>query len=268
LRKVRIFIRKVRKMLKQLLCNVDVDYSQTEVPFQIALDLENSILDPLPGQNQKFCYIVTGVGSDVPELKDLSHWVLGICDLITEDDIIVESITVVIDDEPQTVVFGDNVELIDPDPTTGCSGLKFDFPVSKLGGEMKVCFELENVYQVGPNPVCLKGGRTGTATGQSICGPACNGSQNCQTFTYQTATVCAPVVVTPVATPGTTRTICCGDPVITPGAQCPSTTRHCYFTVSQRVCIEVPITFGATAEVREPRIECEEPSGEGCIDCN
>ena len=254
-------------MSEQLLCNIDVDYSQTLVPFQIELDLENSILDPLPGQNQRFCYIVTGVGSDNPELKDLSHWVLGICDLITEDDIIVESITVVIDDVSQPVVFGENVELIDPDPTTGCSGLKFDFPVSKLGGVMKVCFELASVYQVGPNSVCLKGGQE-TVTGQSICGPACNGSQHCQTYTYQTATVCAPVVVTPVATPGTTRTICCGEPIISPGSSCPSTARRCYFTVSQRVCIEVPITFGATAQVGEPRIECEEPSSEGCIDCN
>lgn len=255
-------------MANQLLCNIEVDYSDTNVPFIVELDVENSVLQPIPGENQRFCYIVTGEGTDDPELKDLSHWVLGICDEITEDDIVVESITVVIDDVSQPVIFGENVELIDPDPTTGCSGLKFDFEVSKLGGVMNVCFELASVYQVGPNPVCLKGGETDTATGLSVCGPSCNGSQHCETFTYQTATVCAPVTVTPKAVPGMTRTICCGDPIVSPENRCPFTGRKCYFTVSQRVCIEVPITFGAIAEVGEPRIDCEEPSSEGCIDCN
>lgn len=258
-------------MSEQLLCNVEIDYSEVPgsvIPFMIELDVVNSILSPLPGENQKFCYIVTGKGTAVPELKDLSHWVLGICNEITEEEIVVPSITVVIDDVPQSVIFGDNVELVNPDPTTGCSGLKFDFPVSKLGGVMNVCFELSIPYPVGPNPVCLKGG-TSTASGLSICGPACSGSELCETYTYQTATVCAPVTVTPTAVPGTTRTICCGDPIVTPGVgECPSSVRHCYFTVSQKVCIEIPITFGATATVGNPSIECETPSGEGCTDCN
>lgn len=256
-------------MANQLLCNVQVDYSQeigSNLPFVVALDVENSILTPGPGEFQKFCYVVTGVGTDVPTLNDLSHWVLGICSDITEDDIVVESITVFVDGEQQPVVFGENVELVNPDPTTGCSGLKFDFEVNKVGGEMRVCFELFTPFPVGPNPVCLKGS-TSSIGGLSVCGPSCGGTGQCETFTYQTATVCVPVTVTPIATPGTTRTICCDEPVVTPGQTCPTTTRHCYFTVSQRVCIEVPITFGASASVGTASIECDTPSGEGCVNC-
>ncbi len=257
-------------MANQLLCNIQVDYSQepgSVLPFVITLDVDNSILTPGPGEYQKFCYIVTGVGTDIPTLKYLSHWVLGICDEITEEDIVIETISVIIDEVPQTVIFGDNVELISPDPTTGCSGLKFDFGLDKVGGEMRVCFELYTPFPVGPNLVCLKGG-TSSIGGLSICGPSCGGTDICETCTHQTATVCVPVTVTPIATPGTTRTICCDGPVVTPGLQCSSTNRHCYFTVSQKVCIEVPITFGANATVGDASIACETPSGEGCADCN
>lgn len=166
---------------------------------------------------------------------------------------------------PQTVIFGTNV-VLQTDPTTGCKGLKFDFPLSKLGGIMNVCFELNVTYPVGPNHVCVKGGQV-VETELSICGPSCGELQPCQTFTYQTATVCVPVVVTPTAIPGTTRTICCGDPVINPGERtCASGSTHCYFTVSQRVCIEVPVTFGATVTVGEAHITCEDV-GSGCVDC-
>lgn len=257
-------------MANQLLCNVQVDYSQepgSVLPFTVALDTATSILNPGPGERQRFCYVVTGVGTDTPTLIDLSHWVLGICRDITEEDIVVESITVFIDDVEQTVTFGENVELVSPDPTTGCSGLKFEFEVNKVGGEMRVCFELYTTYPVGPNPVCLKGGQA-SACGLSICGPACEGEGACETSTYQTATVCAPVTVTPVATPGRTRTTCCGGPIVNPGLTCPTTNRQCYFTVSQRVCIEVPISFGATASVGDATISCEDISSEGCTECN
>ena len=259
-------------MPAQLLCNTKIDYSTipgSALPFTIELDLVNSNLEPAAGEFQRFCYIVTGVGTDDPELKDLSHWVLGLCEEITVDEIILDSITVVIDEVPQEVIWGTNVELINPDPTTGCSGLKFDFEVLKLGGVMNVCFELYNPYSIGPNPVCLKGGEDSVATGLSICGPSCGEVPPCETFTYQTATVCVPVVVTPTAIPGRTRTICCGDPVVTPDERaCTSGNLHCYFTVSQRVCIEIPVTFGATAIVGDARITCEDVGTDGCTDCD
>ena len=257
-------------MPAQLLCNTKIDYSALPgavIPFTFELDLLNSNLDPAPGEFQKFCYIVTGVGADVPEQKDLSHWVLVICDEITEDQIIADSITVVINGEPQIVDFGVNV-VLQTDPTTGCTGLKFDFPLSKLGGVMDICFELSTTYPVGPNPVCVKGGTT-VETQLSICGPSCGEIPPCETFTYQTATVCVPVIVTPTAVSGPTRTLCCGDPVVIPNERaCTSGNLHCYFTVSQRVCIEIPITFGATATVGDARITCEDVGTDGCTDCD
>ena len=259
-------------MSAQLLCNTLIDFSTLPgavLPFTVELDLVNSILDPAPGELQKFCYIVTGVGADVPTQKDLSHWVLGICDEITEEQIVTETISVVIGTTPQTVIFGTNV-VLGTDPTTECTGLKFDFGLNKILGEedsvMHVCFELAVPCPVGPNLVCMKGGTT-TESGLSICGPSCGEVSPCETFTYQTATVCVPVTVVPTAVAGTTRTVCCGGPVVTPGAtRCPSSTRSCQFTVSQQVCIEIPVTFGANANVGEPRITCETTSAEGC-DC-
>lgn len=257
-------------MPAQLFCNLEINYAEvpgSALPFRVALDLSNSNLTPGPGENQKFCYILTGVGSDDPDLIDLSHWVLGICEDITAAQIVQDTITVVIDEEPQTVIFGDNVVLVTPDPTTGCSGLKFEFPLNKVGGVMNVCFELNTPYPVGPTQVCLKGGQE-AETGLSICGPVCQESQFCETVTYQPATVCVPVTVTPFVIPGPTRTICCGDPLILPGAtSCPAGARSCFFTVTQRMCVEVPIAFGASTTPGVPQVVCEEASEEFCPEC-
>lgn len=64
-------------------CPLVADYTGTDIPVTVALDEENSILNPGPGQLQKFCYIVT----QVEEPTALSHWVLGICPDITEEDL-------------------------------------------------------------------------------------------------------------------------------------------------------------------------------------
>lgn len=256
-------------MQRQTQCNLTIDYSKetgSALPFTVALDLTKSVLEPEEGENQKFCYTLTGVGTDSSEQKDLSHWVLGICKDITEEAFIQEGITVTIDGEPQQVVFGDNVELVDPDPTTGCRGLKFDFGLDKQGGVMQVCFELAASYPVGNNPVCLKGGQE-IESGLSICGPSCRTPGECETTTYQTATVCAPVTVIPLAAPGTIITTCCGEPDVKSGKECPSGAPQCQFTVSQRVCIEIPIKFGAKTQVGSPSISCGEPDTEGCQDC-
>lgn len=261
---------------RENICNTQIDYSQVMagdriIPFVLTLDLANSVLNPGPGENQRFCYIVTGTGADEPQFADLSHLVLGICEQITEDQIV--NITVTIDGVPQEVTFGEggNVELRtpqNPDPTTGCAGLKFDFGLDKVDGVMNFCFELTTPFSLGPNPVCLSGGGE-TASGLSICGPACNGANVCESVTFQGATVCVPVTVTPFAIPGETTTVCCGDPVVTPGAMvCPSpVNRSCHFTVTQRICTQVPIAFGANTFVGDPNVACEDASNETCANC-
>lgn len=107
-------------------CNTSINYSSTIVddrilPFLIELDVAASNLDPGPGESQRFCYNISGEGLDNSTYADLSHFVLSICDEITEDEI--ENITVVRDGIEEVVIFGEdgNVELFIP-PDTGIWG--------------------------------------------------------------------------------------------------------------------------------------------------
>jgi len=264
------------KQLEQLLCNNEIDYSQVAgdriLPFVISLDLANSNLSPLPGENQKFCYNVLGIGTDIPIFADLSHLVLGICNTIPASQI--QNVTVTIDGVAQQVTFGagGNVELRttqNPDPTTDCVGLKFDFGLNKVGGEMSFCFELTSVYPIGPNAVCLFGGDVPVG-GLSICGPFCGEQQTCDAIGFQNTTVCVPVTVEPFAFAGVPITTCCGDPIITPGAlTCPGVVnRVCHFTITQTLCVAVPVTFGANTSVGTPNVQCGTATGEDiCTNC-
>ncbi|MDR7855967.1 hypothetical protein [Tissierella sp.] len=183
-----------------------MDYSTVTngkiLPFANELDLAASNLDPDPGENQRFCYNITGVGEDNSDFADLSHFVFSICEDITEDQL--ENVTVTIDGVPQTVIIGDNVEIFNPpdvDPPTGCSGLKFDFGLDKVEGEMTVCYELNVVYPIGPTELCLFGASE-TRRGLSICGPVCNGEpveETCPatTFVRISAEICGEPELTP-----------------------------------------------------------------------
>ncbi|MGI6434012.1 MAG: hypothetical protein ACOX0F_01400 [Syntrophomonadaceae bacterium] len=256
----------------QLTCNTRIDYSTVTIgdriiPFIVELDAALSNLTPGPGENQRFCYRLTGVGENISTYVSLSHWVLGICPHITLDQI--TNVTVIIDTEEQTVVKGENVELFIPpnvDPKTGCSGLKFDFGLSKvLGDEDSVglfCFELTSPFPVGDVDVCLKGGQV-TARGLSICGPVCSSSEECIAVASQLINVCVPVTVTPYAHIDSVSTICCGDPVI--GDDCvgdPGGT--CTFTVSQLICVEVPVHFGADAAPGDTYVQCDTATSGPC----
>lgn len=245
------------------------------MPFRFTLDLEKSILYPATGEKQKFCYEIEGVGEervesvgeDTSKFANLSHFLLGICRQIKKEDI--AEIIVSINGESQTVVWGENVEIKteeNPDNPTGCVGLKFDFPLNKDREVMQVCITLNNIYAIGPVNVCLFGGNT-TATGLMICGPVCGGETSCETTFYQTETVCVPVTVTPFANPGTAKATCCGKPVIATDNQCQGTQRSCTFTVTQRLCIEVPIAFGADIETGAAVVRCGDVSETPC-DCS
>ena len=130
---------------------------------------------------------------------------------------------------------------------------------------MQVCFSLVRPYAVGPVNLCLFGGGQ-TTSGLTICGPSCGSTESCESTFYQKETVCVPVTVSPFAHPGTARTICCGDPVIHTDPQCPGSKTSCTFTVTQSLCIQIPIAFGAvieTGEASETPCDCsDEPSVE------
>lgn len=81
---------------------------------------------------------------------------------------------------------------------------------------------------------------------------------SCPTSGYQALSVCVPVTVTPYVHVGETVTRCCGEPVITAGNNGCTGRRNgvCMFTIRQRLCVEVPISFGANAVAGEPNVDC------------
>ena len=258
-------------MTEKELCVNSIDYSQAQgeriLPFRFSLNLEESVLFPGIGEKQKLCYEVEGVGEDTARFADLSHFLLGICETITREDI--ADITVFVDGEQKTVVWGENVEIKTeekPDNPTGCVGLKFDFPLDKVDGVMQVCISFNRTYAVGAVNVCVFGGNT-TATGLMICGPACGSETPCEATFFQNETVCVPVTVTPFATPGTAKANCCGRPSVSMGDQCSGNQTSCSFTIRQKLCIEIPISFGAVIETGKAVVQCGGVSETPC-DCS
>ncbi len=254
-------------IFQQQNCVNIADYSDTDIPVRVELDLANSILVPGPGELQTFCYIVTQVDEPIA----LSHWLLGICPTLTLEDF--GDITVSINGTPQTVITdpddpGVNVEIktIDnPDPTTGCIGLKFDFGLEEAGDVMNVCFELNEPLSIGPNTVCIKGGQE-FENSLSVCGPVCEEVEECVTTVFQTIGVCVPVTVTPTVDVGPIGVTCCGEATVST-TPCPTGRPSCTFYVNQNVCVEVPVRISADGDHGDSVVTCGALSQEGC-DCN
>ncbi len=253
-------------------CSNRIDYSEIIIgdriiPFVFELDLDLSILTPAEGQNQRFCYRVTGVGENISTFVSLSHWVLSLCPEITRNQI--TNIEVTIGGIPQ-IVTDENVELFIPpatDPTTGCPGLKFDFGLSKVqdgsGSVGLFCFELTTPYPIGAVNVCVKGGEAASSA-LAICGPVCRPADACCTTASQLVNVCVPITIEPCVWVGPTSTTCCGPATVdrTPCGGRPG--GRCTFTVSQLVCVEVPVRFGATAIPGETYAACGDPTPGEC----
>lgn len=257
-------------MLENIIGSSTVDYStmmgERILPFKFELDLESSVLYPEPGQCQKFCYDIQGVGRDSLQYEDLNYFVMGICKDIVPSEI--NEVTVSVDGNPETVIWGENVEIMEvdnPDVHTGCGGLKIAFPLNKSVGRMKVCISLKTPYTVGQVNVGVFGGST-AATGMTICGPAYGGSIPCHSMIYQEEKVSVPVKVNPYASTGKPKTTCCGEPVITPGNKCTDNCGACSFTITQTLRIEIPVKFGATIEIGKACVQCGKASEKEC-DC-
>lgn len=84
-------------------------------------------------------------------------------------------------------------------------------------------------------------------------------------------TACVPVKIKPFANPGKVSMECCGCPTIKMGDDDCSGTLNgcCEFTVSQKMKIDIPITFGADISVGETYVKCGKTEGsadgDGCI---
>ncbi len=95
--------------------------------------------------------------------------------------------------------------------------------------------------------------------------------QTCPAVGYQSASICVPVTVTPFANTGTTSTKCCGGPVVTSGRNICGGTKNgsCAFTISQDICVAVPVAFGATANVGDMYVNCNGASSDDiCTNCD
>ena len=84
----------------------------------------------------------------------------------------------------------------------------------------------------------------------------------CPAIVNETVCVQADVTITPSVVVGTIESFCVGEPVI--GA-CPGTpVAECTFTVSQNICVQIPLTFSAVAAAVPTGIVCGEPAVGGC----
>lgn len=80
----------------------------------------------------------------------------------------------------------------------------------------------------------------------------------CSAVGYQDVDVCIPVTIKPFGEVGNVKTCCEGRPMVTRGSDCcPGKPGGvCKFTISQKLRVEVPVIFGAKAEIGEASVEC------------
>ena len=244
-------------------CNIVIDYASVPgsriLPYEFSLNLADSVLEPAPGQRQRFSYHVRANGSDEFRHVNLSYFIIGLCEEIDIDQL--GEITVTRNGMPEQVILGENVTLIpedNPDSNTGCSGLKFHFPLDKVHGEMDVRFDLTTAYRVGAQSVCVYG--CGVSRNVlSLCGPTCRMDENCARIAHQRARVSVPITLAPYVRVGEATTWCCGAPAFQPVCDCDRhepDCRQCTFIVSQMMCVSVPITFCVDARAGEADIQC------------
>lgn len=96
---------------------------------------------------------------------------------------------------------------------------------------------------------------------------ACPGSGcNCNKISTQCVDVTAPLTLTPTASIGTATVACQGEPVVS--CETDPTGSCCIVTLTQKVCVTVPMRYGVTMTAGEPKIDCAENcAGSGCPAC-
>lgn len=96
-------------------------------------------------------------------------------------------------------------------------------------------------------------------------------TRTCPTMGYQKISVCVPVTVKPFAHAGDATIKCCGKPVVVSGESCCRGKKDdvCTFTISQTLCVEVPVTFGAQTNVGGTYVDYLNASADDiCKNCN
>lgn len=79
----------------------------------------------------------------------------------------------------------------------------------------------------------------------------------CESVVHETVCVQGNVTITPSVVSGPSTSFCVGNPII---GSCPGELRrNCVFTVSQNICVQIPLTFSATASATANGVVCGVP---------
>lgn len=84
----------------------------------------------------------------------------------------------------------------------------------------------------------------------------------CTKVGTQCVDVAAPLMLTPVAVAGTATITCQGVPSVDCVTEAGGTS--CTVTVTQRICVSVPIRYSVTVVPSDPAISCAADTGNGC----
>ena len=82
----------------------------------------------------------------------------------------------------------------------------------------------------------------------------CQANPGCDKVSTQCVDIALPMTVIPVAGIGTVTTSCQGMPSVT--CVTADDSQSCILTVTQRVCLNIPVRFSAVAESDSPTIAC------------
>ena len=84
--------------------------------------------------------------------------------------------------------------------------------------------------------------------------------ESCATINHRLVDLCVPVNVKPFTNIGKVKVTCCDDATVVPGIEeCIGTpSGECNFTIKQRICVEIPVEFGADVTTEEVHISCDE----------
>lgn len=241
------------------------DYSQTALPYVFTFDSLHSNIVPNANGEQVFSYIVQAYGNGTQ--INLKKFTLLTCDKINANDFI----------DFRYVIYNNQIVVTDVaaaytiglDPDTQDSGITITFTGDGLSSNdaymMTFDFTIKGDYTLSEVGVTVFGADgTTKLDGQSVCGPTCNDPTPCDNVVYKDVVVCAEVEVTPNVQSGTVQTKCCGVPKVGVTGSCTGA-QKCGFSISQCICVGVPLTFNASAQVTTTGINCDPEDGE--CDC-
>lgn len=79
--------------------------------------------------------------------------------------------------------------------------------------------------------------------------------KSCERIVHQKTKITLPLSIEPFAVTGKIKTKCNGNPIVTINPCCDSK-NTCNYLITQEICIELPIKFGAFTEVENTRVDC------------